>query len=147
MQESHPFLHDVDLVEATLSIAPSLSFDVRHDRPLLRGAVADLLPREIVERTSKSYFDSIILRSLQADWPAISSLLTDSRAEVNAFVEPQQLRRDVLERPEEARDAPWAITVWQLLNVELWLRHQADTGYLASFTERSGLRPAVVVPD
>jgi len=147
LQESHPFLHDVDLVEATLSIAPNLSFDVRHDRPLLRRAVADLLPREVVERTSKSYFDSIILRSLQADWPAISSLLMDTRAEINALAEPQQLRRDVLDRPEGDRDGLWAATVWQLLNVELWLRHQADANFLADLTERSGLRPAVVASE
>jgi asparagine synthetase B (glutamine-hydrolysing) len=43
----HPFLHDLQLIEAALRLPPQAQFDPVRDRPLLRDALAGLIPEAL----------------------------------------------------------------------------------------------------
>ncbi len=58
IEPRHPLL-DADLVDLVLSLDPELAFDPQLSRPVLRAAVAGLLPDRVRLRPSKSTFDAV----------------------------------------------------------------------------------------
>jgi hypothetical protein len=143
VDERHPFLHDVDLVEATLATDPRLAFDPEYNRPQLRGVMAGRLPDGVRLRTGKTAFNAVIFQALAGpDWPAVRAILEDRDARVRAYVDADAVRADLLDRPVERRSAAWASYLWQLLTAELWLRSLDDPGYLDAVRERWAPRPA-----
>lgn len=115
---------DPELVDLVLRMPPELAFDPHLSRPLLRDAMAGLVPEPIRQRVDKSYFTSVFRRSLTRDLPAIRRLLADDAAEVGAYVDLRQVLSDLGElHPYHA---------WRIATAECWLRWQADE----SFVER-----------
>ena len=127
---AHPFLDDVELVEHVLGLPPKLAFDPELDRPLLRQAMAGLVPDRVRLRRDKSYFNELFLDCLsRTDWPALERLLGTPDAEVNAYVRPEVVRGTLLEAPRERRGPAWAWAVWRLATAECWLRFQSDPDF------------------
>jgi asparagine synthase (glutamine-hydrolysing) len=142
LDERHPFLHDVDLVELMLALPPNLAFDPRHDRPLLREAMRGLLPEPVRLRTEKTIFNAMIYTGLRGpDWPGVEALLGDPQAEIGAYVDLDEVRRDLLERPPDRLTGHWATGLWQLLTAEVWLRAQHGPGFADELRERFALAP------
>ena len=142
---THPLLEDSELVEAVLQLPPELAFDTSHDRPLLRAAVAGVLPEEIRLRTEKAYFSSLFSACLSGpDREPLERLLGPASAEVNAYVRPDVVRALVLDASAERRSGRWAWTAWRLALMEAWLRREADRGFPEHALERWDFVPAVV---
>lgn len=144
LESRHP-LFDLDLLELGLRVAPTASFDPFVDRPVLRAAMAGLLPEAVRRRRGKALFDSLLIDSLNgSDGAAIRKLLFDPRAELAAYVDVAQMRHTLLERaPGEGPAAfRWIYQVWRLVTAECWLRAQALGGVeqLADEFEASAAR-------
>jgi hypothetical protein len=145
----HPYLEDVDLVTTMLAIPSEASYDATYDRPLLRRAVAGLVPDSVRLRQAKSYFNLLFEDALTStDRAALLALLADS-AHIGRYVRLDVLRGWLLEAA--ARPANWHWVVWRAAMAECWLRSLDDL----SFPERAArewgaplpqleLRPAAI---
>lgn len=135
---AHPLLEDVDLVEETLALPPELAFDARLDRPLLRAAVAGLLPDAVRLREDKSYFNDVLAAALHgADDPPLRRLL-GQRAETRRYVRAELVDR-LRATPTGRRGGPASFLLWRLAMVECWLQTLADPGFPAKALDAWGL--------
>ena len=127
MQARLPLL-DPDLVQLTLGQPPGASFDQHLSRPLLRQAMAGLLPDQVRLRPRKAWFDSLIVACIAADEPVIRRLLTAPGAETRAFLQPERITL-ALDTLASARGVPRFRAmhlIWRALTLECWLRLQDD---------------------
>jgi asparagine synthase (glutamine-hydrolysing) len=127
VETRHPLL-DLDLVELGLRLAPRASFDPRRNRPMLRAAMAGLLPENVRRRPQKALFDSLLIDCLDGrDGAIVRRLLTDPRSELRAYVDLGELERALFASDRLKREQPfrWIWQVWRLVNAECWLRTQA----------------------
>jgi asparagine synthase (glutamine-hydrolysing) len=124
---SHPLL-DLDLVEYVLRLDPSLAFDRHRARPLLREAVRGLIPDSLRLRPWKTNLDAVFHHGLlETDRGLLQLLLADQAAEVNAYVDPELIRRELLDGPADGQsEQARAIYLWRLATAECWLRFQSD---------------------
>jgi asparagine synthase (glutamine-hydrolysing) len=123
LQARHP-LFDLELVELCLRLAPSATFDRHRSRPVLRAAMAGLLPDTVRLRPGKALFDSLLLDCLAgADGARAQTLLTDPQAELGAYVDLPSLHSALFGSGTE-RSFRWMWQLWRLLNAEFWLRSQ-----------------------
>jgi asparagine synthase (glutamine-hydrolysing) len=135
----HPFLDDLDLIQLVLRLPPELSFDPELDRPLLRRAMAGLLPDVIRLRKEKSYFNALFETCLEGvDGPFVRTLLTSPDAEVRAYVRADVVRSLLLEPPTGRRPRGWGWAVWRLVGIECWLRAESDPEFLDRSLELPG---------
>jgi asparagine synthase (glutamine-hydrolysing) len=142
IEPRHPLL-DVDLIELALSLPPELAFDRRYNRPVLRHAVAGLVPDEARLRPYKSNFDPVFVDGVVADLPAIRELLLDPGAETRRYADREALEARMGALPSEpGARREWARELWQLTTLECWLRRLGG-GDLVPGRARSLLPPAV----
>jgi asparagine synthase (glutamine-hydrolysing) len=143
----HPVL-DVDLIETVFDTPPELSFDPYVSRPLLREAMAGLLPETVRTRVDKSRFDAIFHEALAGPDLVLARGLLGPDARAGAYVDLGRVRSQLLDAPPESEQARmgWAIGLWRLLTAECWLRYVEDPGALRSATEAIGVpEPAVSI--
>ena len=118
---------DVRLVELALRLPPETNFDPVTSRPLVREALRDALPADVLARRDKRDFSALHHRALRAphNLERVRQLLGERRAEVGAYVDLARVHRDLLDHPP-AVGAPgwrsWAVHVWNVVTAELWLR-------------------------
>jgi asparagine synthase (glutamine-hydrolysing) len=125
IEPRHPLL-DVDLIEGVLSFPPELAFDRRFNRPVLRGAVAGLVPEVARLRPFKSNFDPVIVAGTEADLPLLEALVLAPGAHVHAYVDRAALARHLASPPQPLSPRrAWAMSLWYLATLECWLRVQA----------------------
>lgn len=126
---AHPFLDDLDLIETVLSLPPELAYTGSLDRPVLREAVAGLIPDEIRLRPVKSWFDRLFVEALEADLPRIGELISSKDSLLRGYVRQDLVAERLLRAPEHARGGRWAWLVWRLATVECWLRAQSEPAF------------------
>ena len=127
----HP-LRDPELIDLLLALPPELGFDPHVDRPLLRRALAGELPPALLWDDAKPAFNSVLTRALAGpDLPAVRALLADPHPLLAREVRSEHAA--ALLEPSAGREPPraWALDVWRLASLELWLRHQDDPGRAA----------------
>lgn len=120
----HPML-DLDLVELALRQPPEQTLDPRFSRPVLREAMAGLLPDEVRLRPQKALFESLIAGAMRGpDSTGIRELLTAPDAEIGAYVDRTRMTAALFgaEAAPQAGDFRWMWQVWRLLTAEVWLR-------------------------
>jgi hypothetical protein len=99
-------------------------------RPLVREAVRDALPAEVLARPDKRDFAALHHRLLHKpeNMARVRQLLEEGTPLVGAYVDLGRFRREVLDRPA-AVGAPnwrmWAVHVWNVATAEMWLRNNA----------------------
>lgn len=142
IEPRHP-LFDLDLLELSLALPPELSLDRHRNRPLLRAAVAGLLPDSVRLRPAKAWFDSLIVDCLTGpDARAIRILLDDRDSELAEYVERGALRARLDSVPSVGVERfRWMFELWRLLSAECWLRVLA--GRADELTELSSPRVTV----
>jgi hypothetical protein len=92
--------------------------------------MAGIVPDAVRLRAEKSDFDATFHESLAGhDLTTIRRLLGASDAEVYAYVQPEVVRRELLDiapwRYPQGLQA-WALYVWRLVTAECWLRFQTQ---------------------
>jgi asparagine synthase (glutamine-hydrolysing) len=144
LEARHP-LFDLDLVQLCLRLPPLATFDRHRSRPVLRAAMAGLLPDAVRLRPEKALFDSLLLDCLAGpDGEAARALLCDPKAEIRAYADQDALRGALFDASTE-RSFQWMWQIWRLLSAECWLRAQAGRGDtlagLSASVARVELRP------
>jgi asparagine synthase (glutamine-hydrolysing) len=126
LEARHP-LFDLELVELCLRLPPLATFDRYRSRPVLREAMAGLLPDAVRLRPEKALFDSLLLDCLAgADGQLARELLTSPTAKLGDFVDLYALQEVLFEKTAESeRSFAWMWQVWRLLTAECWLRLEA----------------------
>jgi asparagine synthase (glutamine-hydrolysing) len=130
LQARHP-LFDLDLVELGLRQPPLATFDRHRTRPVLRAAMAGMLPDSVRLRPQKALFDSVIVDSLAGrDGEAVHQLLGDPAAELGHYLDLRRVRGELLDSDRQRREQPfqWMWQVWRLVSAECWLRLQSGPG-------------------
>jgi asparagine synthase (glutamine-hydrolysing) len=145
VETRHPLL-DLDLIELGLRLAPRASFDPHRNRPMLRAAMAGLLPENVRRRPQKALFDSLLIDCLDGrDGAIVRQLLTDPRSELGAYVDLAELERMLFTSDRLKREQPfrWMWQLWRLVNAECWLRAQAGRSIeLQASAPRVSIRPS-----
>jgi asparagine synthase (glutamine-hydrolysing) len=124
LEARHPML-DLDLVELALRQPPAQTLDPRFSRPVLREAMAGLLPDSVRLRPQKALFESLIVAAMRGpDGAAIREILTAPDAEIGTYVDRERMKASLFgngaaRNEDEFR---WMWQVWRLLTAEVWLR-------------------------
>jgi asparagine synthase (glutamine-hydrolysing) len=124
LEARHP-LFDLDLVELCLRQPPLASFDRYRNRPVLRAAMAGLLPDTVRMRPQKALFDSVLIDGLAGPDEALArKLLSDPGAELRAYVDQRAVERALFGAASLRRERPfqWMWQLWRLTTTECWLR-------------------------
>jgi asparagine synthase (glutamine-hydrolysing) len=132
LEARHPML-DLDLVELALRQPPEQTLDPRFSRPVLREAMAGLLPDSVRLRPQKALFESLIVSAMRgADGAAIEAMLTAPDAEIGAYVDRRRMKAFLFgtEGVRKVDEFRWMWQVWRLLTTEVWLRSlAAENGF------------------
>ena len=124
LEARHPML-DRDLVELALRQPPEQTLDPRFSRPVLREAMAELLPDSVRLRPQKALFESLIVSTLRGpDSAVLREILTAPDAEIGAYVDREQMEATLFAPAAGQGEGEfrWMWQVWRLLTIELWLR-------------------------
>jgi len=114
-----PFL-DHRLVEHALSIPSRYKLSARGTKLVLRRALENLVPREVLSR-AKMGFPVPISRWLRAEFSSVlDDLVLAPRVTSRGIFEPRALRRMVAEHRAGTRDH--GDRLWLLVNLEIWFR-------------------------
>jgi asparagine synthase (glutamine-hydrolysing) len=127
LEARHPML-DLDLVELALRQPPEQTLDPRFSRPVLREAMAGLLPDSVRLRPQKALFESLIAATMRGpDGAAIREILTAPDAEIGAYVDRERMQASLFgtEEVQKEDEFRWMWQVWRLLTAEVWLRSLA----------------------
>ncbi len=112
-----PFFDD-RVLEACLAVRPEEAIDPRRYKPQLVTAMADVLPTQVLARTDKADFSMTLGKAWQAHRAELLALLDDSELARLGLIDIDAVRRVVRGPYVEDTGGP----VWQLLEVEAWLR-------------------------
>jgi asparagine synthase (glutamine-hydrolysing) len=124
LEARHPML-DLDLVELALRQPPEQTLDPRFSRPVLREAMAGLLPDGVRLRPQKALFEGLVAAAMRGpDGAAISEILTAPDAEIGAYVDRERMQVSLFgtEGVRKVDEFRWMWQVWRLLTAEVWLR-------------------------
>jgi asparagine synthase (glutamine-hydrolysing) len=114
-----PYL-DHTFVEHVAAIPGRLKLRGWQTKAVLRAALRDLVPREILERR-KMGFPVPIGRWLRGPfWPLVDELVLGPRAQARGLFEPSAVRR--LAEEHRAGTAEHGARLWLLANLEIWQR-------------------------
>ena len=139
VDNGHPLLDDLDLVELVLRLPPELAFDRALTRPVLRQAVTGALPEDIRLRRDKVDFSPLLVEALGGpDHRIVVELLGAGDAELFAYVASAKVR-DLLATPVQRRHGVWGRLVWRLATTEAWLRSQQDPDFPQRLLESHGV--------
>jgi asparagine synthase (glutamine-hydrolysing) len=150
LEARHP-LFDLDLVELCLRLPPPATFDRYRNRPVLRAAMAGLLPDAVRLRPQKALFDSVLFDGLTGpDEAIVRELLSGPDTELGAYVDLRGVEHALFDAASQLRERPfqWMWQLWRLMTAECWLRAQANrAGQALSATAQASpasvaLRPA-----
>jgi asparagine synthase (glutamine-hydrolysing) len=131
VEARHPLL-DLDLVELALRQPPEATLDPRFTRPILREAVAGLVPDAVRLRPAKARFESVVADCLTGpELPALRALLLDPEAELRAYVDQRMMERQLFDGGgggggPEIGSFRWMWLAWRAATAELWLRAERE---------------------
>jgi asparagine synthase (glutamine-hydrolysing) len=119
-----PFL-DHRLVEACMALPDRLRIDGEHRKVGLRRAMADVIPAEVLRRSTKVAFQAPERTWLRDSLPALRPLGASPRAEASEFLAPGGVDA-ALDAIGDGRVSQ--AVVWRVLMLEMWLRAVTDNG-------------------
>ena len=113
-------LFDPEIVEAGFAIPPKCKLDGTREKAVLKDAVLDLLPRNVVERP-KSGMMVPVQKWFRGPMAGLAKdLLLDRRARTRRWLRKEPIRDWLAYRP--LPQPRHGVRIWQLLTLELWLR-------------------------
>jgi asparagine synthase (glutamine-hydrolysing) len=106
------------------NVPPSLKIKGGTTKWILREAMRDLLPQEVL-RQPKASFGAPVGYWLSGELKEMTDdLLSEKRLRERGWLNPQAVRRMVLEHRAGTHD--WALQIWQFLTLELWAQKFLD---------------------
>lgn len=121
VERRHPFLFDLELVEAVLRLPPELGFDPIRDRPLLREALAGQVPEAVRQRTTKARFNPLLAEALAGEeGRRLLAGLAEPGAPIRAYLAGAALDRSLASVSTLAGASQ--MRLWRVGIGDLWLR-------------------------
>lgn len=119
-----PFLDD-GVVRACWSVPASIRTTPDQPKPLLRTAVADLVPSSIIDRRTKGDYTALSYRGLRRNTDQLDHLLASSRLEALGLIDSRAVRDEVR---RGAAGIPIRLGALDtVVGMELWRRSTAGT--------------------
>jgi len=115
----YPFL-DRDLVDFLFRVSREQLVRPGRRRSLMRRALKDIVPTEILERRRKAFLIRGPLAWMEANRERIEAMFADSLAAECGFIEPKALRSS-LELTVRGVDPKWRRALMKTIALELWL--------------------------
>jgi asparagine synthase (glutamine-hydrolysing) len=119
----YPFL-DKDLVNYLFSIPREQLLRPGQRRSLMRRALRNIVPDEILSRRRKAFQLSGPLRVLEQSQPALEQLFSDAWVGLAGFVDMRELHAAL--KRTVAGDPKWWQMILRTIALELWLRASQD---------------------
>ena len=116
---TYPFLHR-PLVEYLMAIPHVQKLRPDETRSLMRRALRDLLPTEILSRKNKGAIDETIFRAFVREWPKIKSIFADARVSARGYVNPSALE-SLLNQVRHGGQVLGG-ELLRIVSLEVWLR-------------------------
>jgi asparagine synthase (glutamine-hydrolysing) len=112
---------DRQLVEFMLSIPAYQLYRWQRHKHILRNAMMNLLPENILSRVGPTSLLPLYRYGLaQAEWQMVQQILNRPEAVWRRFVQPSWLEKTVWERLDKGLGGREALLVWRALNFEIW---------------------------
>lgn len=127
VEQRFPFL-DRDLVEFLLAIPASQLLRPGERRSLMRRALADLLPPEILHRKTKGVSVRRIMNAVQTNWETLEKLFDPGTISLFGFVNVHEFRRCLLKAKHG--DSVQLVRLMRAIALELWLRDVLRRGLI-----------------
>jgi asparagine synthase (glutamine-hydrolysing) len=122
--EVRPPLLDTALVEAVAAMPSAWKIAAGEQKRLLKRAVADLVPAEILSRPKRGFGVPICHWFRGPLREAVTGILTDPRTRTRGLLEPAAITSLLSQHMMGRRDH--SLQIWSLLVLELWLRSTLD---------------------
>jgi asparagine synthase (glutamine-hydrolysing) len=117
---------DHRLIEASLSIPPSVKTGGLRLKSLLKSVYADVLPRDVLEHRKQGFMIPLA-HWLRTDLrPLMDELLSPERVRARGLLQPAAV--EALKAEHVAGRRAHADRLWTLMMAELWLREYLDRG-------------------
>ncbi len=133
LERRHPFA-DLELMAFVDRLPPELAFDPTFNRPLLRQSMTGLVPERIRLQAPKMDLNTFAANSIASDLPVMRPLVLGDAAEVRAYVRPEALQEVFA---TATSDRQIAFRAWRLMEMECWLRSQAQHSFPDDMLARS----------
>ena len=119
VEKRYPYL-DQDLVEFLSAIPLDQLQRSGQRRFLMRRALADLLPAEVLTRTTKSRIGRCYCRLVQTHWATLSDLFADPLSARMGYIERERLRKALLEL-KSGKVPTYSLALLKVVALETWL--------------------------
>jgi len=120
---------DYRLVEFVLALPDDLKLKHGYTKYILRQAVQDILPLEIVLRRQKTRFSCPYDQWLRGSWRSlIEDLFLVGQFQLDRFISVPEFRRRLRAYLDRQPCGLRPQTLWRLLNTEIWMRTFTDVG-------------------
>lgn len=120
-----PYL-DQDLIEFLLAVPATQLLRPGERRSLMRRALSQLVPKEVLERKSKAVTVRKALVAVQANWQTLEELLSSAASASLGFVNRTVFMRKLVQA--KGGEAPQLVRLLRGIALELWLRDVIQRG-------------------
>lgn len=124
--EVHAPFMDTGVVRACLSLPAHRRADPTTPKPLLRAALAGLVPQAVLARTTKGDYTRDAYLGVRRAAPALRRMLAESVAADHGLLEPGPVHA-ALDGAVQGLPTPWG-ALNQVFAVEAWLREREEGG-------------------
>jgi asparagine synthase (glutamine-hydrolysing) len=134
----YPFL-DRELLNFLFRVPREQLIRPGRRRYLMRRALANIVPSEILDRRRKAFLSRTPILLLREAQSPNSDLFADSLAAKHGFINPSAVR-SALQHAREGKEYRWSICLLRAIGLELWLRHlheAYDIGFGAQMPEHA----------
>jgi len=135
----YPYL-DRDLVEFLVSIPTEQILRPGQRRSLMRRALAELLPREILSRTTKASTGRCVTQTVEKHWRRLEAIVNQPIIAKLGYVDLAEFQAALL-AIKNGHLSPFALSFLRALSLEIWLNEMLLRG-LSLTGEQTAVRPA-----
>ncbi|SRR6266566_2961916 len=138
-EKRYPYL-DQDFVEFLISIPQDQLLRPGERRSLMRRALADLLPRDVLSRRTKAGAGRCYIVMMEKVWPTLTAILESPLSARLGFINSAPLREAL--RDLKSGNVPSSVVLlMRALSLELWLRDTIQRGVISDPSD--GLLPQI----
>ena len=119
IEHSYPFLHR-PLVEFLQAIPVEQKVRPGESRSLMRRALTDVVPAQVLRRRGKQGPDEALNRALVREWPRLHAMFADSHVCARGYMNPDELLASLDRARYGAEERTYALL--KTIALELWLR-------------------------
>lgn len=141
-EKRYPFL-DRNLLEFLYSVPQEQILRPHHRRSLMRRALAEIVPDEILNRKQKAFVSKTPLAAITSQWASLSEISRDMVSESLGIIDGDAFRA-TLQRVRHGQEAAVLPLIRSIL-IEMWLKTLADSDLfdLSGSSARNGV-PGIV---